>query len=135
MNIHKQDAVNDGPRVYPLKGEALTLAAEFNAENVRSDRELKEIQARYEVEVRSLIESANARRRELWGPMVARVGLDPEKTWGDNNVRLEALYVDHGFAAILVYPSTQHPLAALLGVPEKKSGEDTSAVPEGTAVN
>lgn len=103
-------------RYFPCTGSALDLLRAYqdeldllSANHVKLHQEFQE-----RSEAMHLHHQGNL--KSMWQRLSAMVGLDPEKTWGNQEYQIEARYLNDGFGAILYLPKPQGDvLQALLG--------------------
>lgn len=111
---------------FVCKDEALILLRKYHdgMEQMVVDR--TKLFEEYDKKMAGILDSHQAKLREIWRRMSAMVGLDPDVTWGNNEYQPEIRFLKDGFGAIIFTPSPVSPFAKVFG--EKDDDQKSPAV-------
>lgn len=122
-------------KFYPCTGEALELLKKYNEGLIRLHKTQAALQKEYQEKLMENQKAAYVELGDIWRPMVAMAGLDPNVTSFSNpDYFIETKYLDDGFGGITYQP--QHsPFEELMGGQTEPSDDSADSAPNPKLLN
>lgn len=122
-------------KFYQCEGEALELLKKYH-EGIKQLHETQvALQKEYQEKLLENQKAAFAELGNLWRPMVAMAGLDPNvSSFSNPDYSVETKYLDKGFGGIVYQPRQRNPFEEMMGG-QTEEPDDPDSVPDKTLLN
>lgn len=122
-------------KFYPCESEALELLKKYHEGITRLHEKQTVLQKEYSEKLLENQKAAFAELGNLWRPMAAMAGLDPNvSSFSNPDYSVETKYLDKGFGGIVYQPRQRNPLEEMMG-DQTDEPNDPDFVPDKKLLN